>query len=509
MIELAGRISLVAGLLLVCATSAECTAADVPTRVLDARAETNSNDSGYTIKGIAAGGADSVAAVLETPSKRTPLWYSLDRGSTAALLQISETGRTFDYVPARLESRLGVSSAGVLCFSADLSPTPRGEFGAYRRFFDSLWFGVPALVSPAHLEGRVIPPSANPGGPERRWRFTSWPGVTYSNIPYWMAGESEAERGPSVGRAVYVGAGTGVRRVLGSGQSVLPDRAAITPSVGAIDSFSVSALGTSVLAVVRVDLGSADTAEVRVVRRALDSDAPATTLLSQSATWQGLGIRRFYLPVSGEVPGCGHPATWAVALDTTDSPDRDSILVQDGQKTHQEGELFDGLRLSGGPLVLSANATGDLLVLWGASGPGQGAVVHTVAFLNQSKLLDVGDAVDVDGDGSVDDAHVTYIAPLGALSGLASDGKVSVYLSVRINDEPALVRVRAAGRPRTGSADYNGDGDSGTDADIEAFFQCLAGHCCPSCAPDFNGDGDSGTDADIEAFFRVLAGGNC
>jgi hypothetical protein len=26
---------------------------------------------------------------------------------------------------------------------------------------------------------------------------------------------------------------------------------------------------------------------------------------------------------------------------------------------------------------------------------------------------------------------------------------------------------------------------------------------------DFNGDGDVGTDADIEAFFRVLAGGNC
>ena len=26
---------------------------------------------------------------------------------------------------------------------------------------------------------------------------------------------------------------------------------------------------------------------------------------------------------------------------------------------------------------------------------------------------------------------------------------------------------------------------------------------------DFNGDGDIGTDADIEAFFRVLAGGTC
>jgi hypothetical protein len=60
------------------------------------------------------------------------------------------------------------------------------------------------------------------------------------------------------------------------------------------------------------------------------------------------------------------------------------------------------------------------------------------------------------------------------------------------------------------SADFDGDGDVGTDADIEAFFACLAGDCCPLCwSADFNRDGDVGTDADIEAFFRVLGGGGC
>ena len=61
------------------------------------------------------------------------------------------------------------------------------------------------------------------------------------------------------------------------------------------------------------------------------------------------------------------------------------------------------------------------------------------------------------------------------------------------------------------AADYDGDGDIGTDSDIEAFFACLAGDCCATCfaGADFNGDGDIGTDADIESFFRVLAGGNC
>jgi autotransporter-associated beta strand protein len=66
--------------------------------------------------------------------------------------------------------------------------------------------------------------------------------------------------------------------------------------------------------------------------------------------------------------------------------------------------------------------------------------------------------------------------------------------------------------PHCGSADFNCDGDTGTDADIESFFACLAGTCPPppcTGSADFNGDGDVGTDADIEAFFRVLGGGSC
>ena len=66
--------------------------------------------------------------------------------------------------------------------------------------------------------------------------------------------------------------------------------------------------------------------------------------------------------------------------------------------------------------------------------------------------------------------------------------------------------------PHCGSADFDCDGDSGTDFDIEAFFRCIAGTCPPppcTSNADFNGDGDVATDADIEAFFRVLAGNPC
>jgi hypothetical protein len=66
------------------------------------------------------------------------------------------------------------------------------------------------------------------------------------------------------------------------------------------------------------------------------------------------------------------------------------------------------------------------------------------------------------------------------------------------------------GTPGPCRADFNSDGDVGTDQDIEDFFACLAGNCCATCGTaDFDGDGELATDADIEAFFRVLAGNPC
>jgi hypothetical protein len=78
------------------------------------------------------------------------------------------------------------------------------------------------------------------------------------------------------------------------------------------------------------------------------------------------------------------------------------------------------------------------------------------------------------------------------------------------NRDEALLWSRPLPPPGCGSADFNHDGDTGTDADIEAFFACIAGACCPACgSADFNGDGDVATDSDIEAFFRILGGGSC
>jgi hypothetical protein len=59
------------------------------------------------------------------------------------------------------------------------------------------------------------------------------------------------------------------------------------------------------------------------------------------------------------------------------------------------------------------------------------------------------------------------------------------------------------------TTDIDGDGDEGTDSDIEAFFAALAGDPCPACSTDIDADGDEGTDADVETLFRLIAGGTC
>jgi len=114
------------------------------------------------------------------------------------------------------------------------------------------------------------------------------------------------------------------------------------------------------------------------------------------------------------------------------------------------------------------------------------------------------------------------------LRGAKWDGAKWVQLAFGFNDWIGSMRMQGGdlavagsfstlGHPAGGyarlifpHADFNGDGDYGTDQDIEAFFACIGGHCCPTCgSADFNADGDLATDQDIESFFRVLGGHAC
>jgi probable HAF family extracellular repeat protein len=98
-------------------------------------------------------------------------------------------------------------------------------------------------------------------------------------------------------------------------------------------------------------------------------------------------------------------------------------------------------------------------------------------------------------------------------TGITPDGRVIVGVATHfLEGGGSSWEAYLATIPRCGSPDFDRDGSVGTDSDIESFFACMAGRCCPTCdrhGADFDGDGAAGTDADLEAFFRVLSGGPC
>jgi hypothetical protein len=164
-----------------------------------------------------------------------------------------------------------------------------------------------------------------------------------------------------------------------------------------------------------------------------------------------------------------------------------------------------------GSLVLTGSATSDAVaptnsvasdpIAFGATVnlTSPQATVHFVNKLAANVLADHGSNGELLINGA---APITGADPAVFESGdnctIISDGATGCIVQI------------AAFVPPTCVADFNGDGDVGTDLDIEAFFSCLAGNCCATCgSPDFNGDGDVGTDRDIESFFSVLAGGPC
>jgi hypothetical protein len=165
----------------------------------------------------------------------------------------------------------------------------------------------------------------------------------------------------------------------------------------------------------------------------------------------------------------------------------------------------------------AADAAGNFVV-GGKTDAGDSFADNVLVYNGRTVIARENDPVDLDGNGVFDDG--VYIRSIDN-DGLAMvSGGVMAVVSLRdangalchTNDNTAGQAVIFIPINTCGSADFNCDGDLGTDSDIEAFFACLAGSCpgapCSSSA-DFNGDGDLGTDADIEAFFRVLAGGSC
>jgi hypothetical protein len=159
--------------------------------------------------------------------------------------------------------------------------------------------------------------------------------------------------------------------------------------------------------------------------------------------------------------------------------------------------------ISGQPAAATVNEGGTAVFTVTATGSGGASGVLSYQWRYNGAVISEGSPY-----AGVNSATLT-VSPV--TSGVAGDYDCLVTNGCgSVPSESASLTVNTGSG--CGTSDFNGDGDFGTDADIEAFFACLGGNCCAECfvgGADFNGDGDVGTDADIEAFFRVLGGGVC
>jgi hypothetical protein len=197
--------------------------------------------------------------------------------------------------------------------------------------------------------------------------------------------------------------------------------------------------------------------------------------------------------------------------------------------TFGSGIIGTMINLPGGDVIVGGSGASQLFRFSPAdntstpiAGLGSNDGVGALAYLGPNQLLVGGSITSAGGTPTTNLARLNL--DTGVWSGFGTDtagtgidGEVTSLTALPHNDflmggdftRAGTVTTAFAARWIATSADYNHDGDPGTDQDIGSFFQCLAGNCCPLCSTDFNGDGDLGTDQDIEAFFRVLGGGSC
>jgi probable HAF family extracellular repeat protein len=249
--------------------------------------------------------------------------------------------------------------------------------------------------------------------------------------------------------------------------------------------------------------------------RAFGVSGNGTIVVGDSASFSGSGrSEAFHWTQETGMVGLGFlvpPGQTRFTTATAISADGTTIVGQANTPT-SPGVAFkwrDGVMtalpdLPGGwesSYAYGVSADGSIIVGWSDGGQGYTQAV----FWDSSGVHDLRDHLVSLGAGLT--GWTLYQA-----MGVSANGVVVVGYGRNPQGNFEAFRAVLVGTSLCCSADYNCDGDTGTDGDIESFFACLAGSCpaapCTSTA-DFNGDGDSGTDADIEAFFRVLAGGVC
>lgn len=169
----------------------------------------------------------------------------------------------------------------------------------------------------------------------------------------------------------------------------------------------------------------------------------------------------------------------------TSDPSNDDVVVLNGEIIYREGQMLDGVLLSGQPQGMAINDLGDIAIAW-----------NDTLFINDQKIAGPGDLnmVDTDGDGVGDSAidgtglslNNIEITNLPATGG---DGFPVVYVGGEASGgRDTMLRLIPAA-PLDG--DYNGDGTVDA-ADYTVWRDTLGSQFLLAA----DGDGDNIVDQD-------------
>ena len=116
--------------------------------------------------------------------------------------------------------------------------------------------------------------------------------------------------------------------------------------------------------------------------------------------------------------------------DTNGATTTDGVIVKNGVIIYREGDVVDGLTLTGAPIELWMNENGDVAFEWATTGN------LDALFLNGHLLAVEGDLVDWDGDGLLDANAVIADLTGGAgqlIGPRGPNGQIEVYFTADID----------------------------------------------------------------------------
>lgn len=273
--------------------------------------------------------------------------------------------------------------------------------------------------------------------PGKMFRFASRPGITHNGFTYWVSGIDDIGTGANEGNGLFNDLGV----VFKTGDTIagLP-----APCDASAADFDVRYSPDASHWIIGTDTTATSTADYFVLVDGLPISTSAGLIGENEPVPADLGGLAGELFDNFDFYGITDAGDHLITGDTAAASTEDEFVAYNGTIIYREGDILDGLELSGSIEGAFMNNSGDIAFIWDVNDPVDGNV--EALYLNSKLLLKEGDAVDLDGDGVVEPASIlTSFTGISAVT-MGEDRKIYFTADIDVN------------------------GTSSTSDDIEAFM---------------------------------------